>query len=129
MSLHRAALVTAAALVLSFAAADDITTDNATTFRLEYTILVVSAAWLCFLALNLVRRRHYVLGVMSLVALGSALWGQRAIRPGITPGLWPQYVVTMAAYGWFWVLCLILAWRARATSIESARSRNGGRRQ
>ena len=41
--LLRDAVVTIAALLLVFAAFDDITTDNATSFPLEYTILAASA--------------------------------------------------------------------------------------
>ncbi len=116
MPFLRDALVTAVALLLAFAAFDDITTDNATTFTLEYTLLVACAVWLSFVALNLVRQRHHVLGIISFAALAGALWGQRAIRPGSTPDMLPEFVVMTAVYGWFWALCLIMAWWARRPS-------------
>ena len=103
--------VTVAVLLLIFAAFDDITTDNATTFRLEYTILLACAGWLLVLALRLLRQRHYGLGAVSLLALASAVVAQRAIRPGITPGFWTEYVVATAVYVWFFVLSLLLLWR------------------
>ena len=55
---RRDALVTIAALLLGFAAFDDITTDTATSFPLEYTTLAVAAIWLVFIAVRLMRRRR-----------------------------------------------------------------------
>ena len=104
-------LLTAVVLLLVFAAFDDITTDNDTDFRFEYSILIASAAWLLFLALRLVRHQQPVLGGISLAALAAGLWGQHGIGPGIVPGLWPEYVVTTGAYIWFWALTLVLLWR------------------
>jgi hypothetical protein len=40
------AAITLVALLLVFAAFDDITTDNAATFRVEYTFLIGSPPWL-----------------------------------------------------------------------------------
>jgi hypothetical protein len=102
---------TFAALLLAFAAFDDITTDNATTFRTEYTLLVGCAAWLALVAIRLLRTRHMVLGGISVVALSSAVWAQRAIGPGITPGFWPEYIVATASYLWFAALAFVLIWR------------------
>jgi hypothetical protein len=108
--------ITVVALLLVFAAFDDITTDNATTFRVEYTFLVGCAGWLLFVAYSLIRGGHRTLGFASVVALASALWAQRVIQPGIVPGLQPEHIVTTTAYLWFWALAgttLWLAWRAR----------------
>jgi hypothetical protein len=115
VSLLAAGAVTVAVLLLSFAAFDDITTGNETDFRLEYAALLVSAAWLFFVAFRLIRASRWVLGVISLVALAGALLGQREIRPGITPGLWPAYVVTTTAFIWFFAVAVVLfvsGWRA-----------------
>lgn len=107
----RDGLVTVGVLLLVFAAFDDITTDNATSFPLEYTILIACAGWLLFLALRLMRQRHNALGVVSLLALVSGVVAQRAIRPGITPGFWTEYVVATAAYLWFVAISALLLWR------------------
>ena len=104
--LPRDAVVTIAALLLVFAAFDDITTDNATSFPLEYTILAASAVWLLFIAVRLMRHGHGLLGGISLLALASAVWGQRA------GGFKPEYVAVMTAYGWFCALSLAILWRA-----------------
>lgn len=109
------AAITVVALLLVFAALDDITTDHAMTFRLEYTFLGGSAAWLLFVAWSLVRAGHRTFGYASLVALASALWALSGIRPGIVPALRPEFVVMATAYVWFWFLAcamLWLAWRA-----------------
>ena len=48
-------IVTLAAIFLTFLAFDDITTDNATSFRFEYTALVVCAAWASILTVRLAK--------------------------------------------------------------------------
>ena len=104
--LPREAVVTIAALLLVFAAFDDITTDRATSFPLEYTTLIASAVWLLFIAGRVMRHGHGLLGGISLLVLAGAGWGQRAA------GLKPEYVAVMTAYGWFCALSLAMLWRA-----------------
>src|SRR5690349_933855 len=111
--LRRDAAVTIAGLLLVFAAFDDITTDNATSFPLEYTILVVAAAWLLSIAGRLILHDHRLVGGISLLVLAGAVWGQRAVGPGVVwgqrgAGLKLEYVAVMAAYGWFWALSLAM---------------------
>jgi hypothetical protein len=115
VALLRDGAVTFAVLLLSFAAFDDITTGNETDLRLEYGALLVCTGWLLFVTFRLIRASHRVLGAISSVALAGALWGQREIGPGITPGPWPAYVLTAAAFLWFIVVAvalLVLGWRA-----------------
>ena len=124
--LRRDAVVTIAALLLVFTAFDEITTDNATSFPLEYTILVVSAVWLLFIAGRLMRHGHGLLGGISLLALACAVWGQRAVGPGVVwgqraVGFEPEYVAVMTAYGWFCALSLAMLWRARRESPGGVR--------
>ena len=57
-------------LLLSWLALDDITTDNANTFPLEYTILVLAGMWFVALGVSLVAKRRYLLAVLSLMAVG-----------------------------------------------------------
>jgi len=57
-------------LLLSWLALDDITTDNANTFPLEYTILVLAGMWFVALSVSLVAKRRYLLAVFSLMAVG-----------------------------------------------------------
>jgi hypothetical protein len=58
----RDGLISLAALFLAYAALDDITTDNATSFPVEYTLLIACAAWFAFLAARMIRRRYRTLG-------------------------------------------------------------------
>ena len=53
-------LISCGALLLAYAALDDITTDTATSFTFEYAMLAVCAAWFTWLGVQLVlrRRRH-----------------------------------------------------------------------
>ena len=86
-------------------------------FRLSTHILVASAVWLLFIAVRLMRHGHGLLGGISLLALASAVWGQRAVGPGVVwgqraAGFKPEYVAVMTAYGWFCALSLAMLWRA-----------------
>jgi hypothetical protein len=106
-------------LLFAFAAFDDITTDNATSFRIEYTALALCAVWLGFVAVRLLRLGHRTLGIASLTVLAGAAWGQSAIGRGISPGFWPGYVVTTAAFLWFLALViglLVQGFRARRSA-------------
>lgn len=110
LTFFRDGTITFVVLLLVFAAFDDITTDNATAFPVEYSILVACAAWLLFVAWGLLRNRHRFFGGMSVLAVAAAVWAQRAIGPGSVPGLWPEYVVITGTYLWFCALSLTLLW-------------------
>lgn len=57
-------------LALSWLALDDITTDNATRFRAEYTMLVLAGLWFAWLGVALLRRGRAAIGAVSLAAVG-----------------------------------------------------------
>jgi hypothetical protein len=57
-------------LLLLWLALDDITTDNANAFPLEYTILVLAGVWFVALGVSLVAKRRYLLALVSLLAVG-----------------------------------------------------------
>jgi hypothetical protein len=70
-------VVSLGVLLLTWLAGDDITTDNASSFRVEYTMLVLAAVWFAALGIALVRRGRVVAGVASLAAVGlgvAACW-------------------------------------------------------
>lgn len=109
------AVITIGVVLLAFAAFDDITTDNATTFTVEYAGLATSGAWLLVLAMRLLREGRISLGVASLVALAAWIWGVRGIGPGTVASSEAHVVATTAALAWFAVLSvtlLVLGWRA-----------------
>jgi hypothetical protein len=106
-------VITAVVLVLVFAALDDITTDNATAFPMEYSILIISGGWLLYVIARLWRSGHRVLGTVSALALVVGVWAQRALVFDVMPGLWTEYVVLLVAYLWFWVLSGALLWLGR----------------
>lgn len=95
--------VTLAAMALAFLAIDDITTDNATRFRAEYTILVVCLSWLMFIAGRLWRSGSRRTSVLTVASLAVAAWmtagGIGHKRDGGWPVFWPQYL----ALTWAWV--------------------------
>ena len=101
-------LLTAGALLLVYAAFDDITTDNATSFRVKYSLLAVCGAWLLFLATRLLAARRRVLGSVSVAALAVALWAQFTIGLGVAPGWVTPYVLFWVAFLWFWIVSATL---------------------
>jgi hypothetical protein len=112
--LRRDGALTILALLLSFAAFDDITTGNETDFTTEYVAALACSVWLLVLSIRLMRRGHYVLACASLLALAGAFWAQSAIQPGITPGFWPEHIVVAGAFLWFAMLAfqlLVFGWR------------------
>jgi hypothetical protein len=106
----RDGVITGVALLLTFAAFDDITTDNATTFLVEYSMLFACGAWLAFVALRLLRTGRPLVGGLSATAILMAVWALRAIGPGVVPGFWLEYVVISGAYLWFWCVSAMLLW-------------------
>jgi hypothetical protein len=108
--------ITVAVVLLAVAALDDITTDNATAFPLERSMLVGSGLWFLLLASRLWRQGHRTLGVLSLTFLTGAALAQPWVGQGIapTPLAYLAYLVTVAALAWFLVVAGVLAaivWR------------------
>lgn len=101
-------VVTLAVVILAFLAFDDITTDNATSFTVEYFLLLAGAIWCLIVAVSLIGMRHFVLGGACVLVLAAAVWGQRSVGPGTIPSWQPGYVATVAALGWFLVLSVWL---------------------
>ena len=95
--------VTLAAMVLAWLALDDITTDNATRFPVEYTILVVCGAWLLLVAWQLFRSGSRTNAAITVVSLAAAAWmaagGIGHKRDGGWAVFWPQYLPLT----WAWI--------------------------
>lgn len=103
-----AGLATLAAAGMAYLAFDDITTDNATSFTVEYLVLAGCAAVCLWVAIGLTRRRRRILGTVSLLMLAGALLGQRGIGPGTVPGWRAEYLATVGALIWFLALSVVL---------------------
>ena len=95
--------VTLAAMALAWLALDDITTDNATRFPAEYSMLAVAGAWLLFIAWQLWRsgsRANSMLTIASLAAATlMAAGGIGHKRDGGWAVFWPQYIPLT----WAWI--------------------------
>ena len=100
-------LRTLAALVLTFMAFDDITTDHSTSFRVEYTLLFACAVWGGVLIVRLVRRGRIALASVCTVLLLAVLWGQQSIGPG-KRAIWPGHAVASAAFLGFLMVAIYL---------------------
>lgn len=115
-SLTSTGLLTLVVVALAFAAFDDITTDNATRFPLEYAMLLGAAAWCVAVAAWLFRTGYHILAILSLLAVTGAVWGGRAVGAR-TPGLELEHMTMWAALVWFFALSiLLLAWGVRNRS-------------
>ena len=111
--LLRDAAVTLAAVLLAFAAFDDITTDSATTFTFEWAGLAICGVWLGIVSWRLLRSGHQGLGFVSVVVLAAAAGAGSTIRPGTGP-FRIEYLITLAGLLWFLGLVgmlTALAWR------------------
>ena len=106
------AAVTIALVVLAWLALDDITTDNSTGFKPEYTLLAAGGAWCLFLAYDLLKQGYRRLGTTSMVAVASAVWvasdGLGHKRDGGWSVFWPEYTVMLVAWLWFLALAIVL---------------------
>jgi hypothetical protein len=108
------AALTFAAVMLAFAALDDITTDKDASFAFERFALAACAVWLFMVAWRLVHGGHRLLGVVSVSILVASAAAQPAIGPGTDPFKF-EYLVTVAGLVWFLGLAGMLvglAWRA-----------------
>jgi peptidoglycan/LPS O-acetylase OafA/YrhL len=105
------AAITLATVLLAYAAFDDITTDNATTFTFEWVALAACAVWLLVVCWRLLRSEHRWLGAISVVVLIAAAGAGSTIRPGTGP-FEIEYLTTIAGLLWFLALVGILAGQA-----------------
>lgn len=101
-SLAAEATLTLVAMFIAFLALDDITTDNATGFRPEYSLLALAGAWLLVFVVQLWRNGRSSLAVISLVFLIAAAWvimdGIGHERDGGWIAFWPEYSTVTAAW-------------------------------
>jgi hypothetical protein len=108
------ALLTVPALYLVWAAFHDIAHGEAD-LTVEHTILVLCAAWFLFLAVILVRVKHRLLGLISVMAVGAGLWGQGVVGSAPAGSVSPRSIAIVAAFLWFLLLAArlgFLSWRA-----------------
>jgi hypothetical protein len=101
-------VVTLVAIVLAFLAFDDITTDNSTSFRVEYTFLLACVVWGIILIVRLARRGRSTLAGACTGLLLAVLWGQQRIGPGTRASWQPQYVAATAAFAGFLLVAIYL---------------------
>jgi hypothetical protein len=112
-------------LAFSWLALDDITTDNAVRFPLEYTMLVLAGVWFSVLgAWLLVAKRRTVAGVGSLVAIVVGVVAFWSLPHHYQPPSAVNYM-GYAPLAWFLALAVwLVAARDRSTG-GVAHSRTG----
>jgi hypothetical protein len=107
----RDAALTLAAVLLAFAAFDDITTDAAATFTAEWTGLAVCGVCLAFVSWRLLRSAQPWLGSLSIVAVIAGVAAGSTIQPGTGPFSF-EYLLTVAVLLWFLGLSAMMAAQA-----------------
>jgi len=114
--------ITVVVVFFAVAALDDITTDNATAFPLERSMLVGAGVWFLLLASRVWRQGHRVLGVLSLGLLAIAALGEPLVGPSRIPTQFGYlgYFAILAALVWFLALAGILAGFAWRTARHPA---------
>ncbi len=117
--LLRDAAFTLATVLLAYAAFDDITTDRATTFTVEWVGLAMCGVWLLILSWRLLRGEHRWLGSVSVVALVAAVGAGSAIGPDTGP-FQIEYLTTIAGLFWFLGLVGILTSQALRRADRTA---------
>jgi hypothetical protein len=108
------AAITFLAVLLAFAALDDITTDRDTSFAFERLALAGCAGWFLFVARQLWQRGQRMLGLVSvgLVALAAILHPAigTVLAPNPSSFLAPvAHLATVAAMAWFLLVAGMLA--------------------
>lgn len=121
-ALLRDGLISFGAIFLAYGALDDITTDNATSFPVERTMLVCVGAFFVYLAFRLWQERHRIIAVISLAMVGLAAWVQPWIGTRTTPSRFEifAYLATITGLAWFLfvaVFLVSLAWRLRKSVV------------
>ena len=119
----RAGIITIVAVILAFAALDDITTDNATSFVVERTLLVICTMWFAHVSLRTRRRGRRALGNVSIGLTVAFALAQTTIGQGTVPSRWVEYLVALGTLVWFAILAGILVWSDRRPGIQSATGR------
>ena len=105
-------------LVFSWLALDDITTDNATTFIVEYSLLVICGAWFAAVAIWLLARRRVMAGIVSLAALSLAVVAFRPLPHHYAPAS-PVNYLGLFSLAWFLGLSVWMAAR-RAGAVKTS---------
>jgi peptidoglycan/LPS O-acetylase OafA/YrhL len=100
-------------LVLSWLALDDITTDNATTFRVEYAMLVLAGLWFAWLGVALIRKGRAAAGAVSLAAVGLGVIAFWSLPHHYQPASMVN-LLGLAPLAWFLGLSIWLAAGSRS---------------
>jgi hypothetical protein len=118
--MFRDAALTFVAVVLAFLAFDDITTDRASSFLVERSVLAGCGLWFASLALRFVQQGRRALGLLSLGIVVAAAVAQRRIGPGTIPDMAPEYLATVLALAWFLLVSGMLAVQATRSAARHA---------
>ncbi len=95
--------VSVVVLLLTWAALDDITTDNANSFPFEYSLLVLSGIWFGSVAVYLLGRRRALAGVTSAAAVAVGVVAYWSLPHHHAPASWVNQL-GLFPLAWFLVL-------------------------
>ena len=104
----RDAVITFVAVVLAFAALDDITTDRDTSFTFERVALAGCAAWFLFVAGRFWQQGQRVPAMLSFALVAVGAFANPAIGQDRAPNQL-AYLATIAGLAWFLLVAGMLA--------------------
>jgi hypothetical protein len=102
--------LTLAAVLLAFAALDDITTHHGASFYGERTALVVCGMWFVIAGRRMSLYGSRPIGILSIAVAAAAAVAQFAIVPGTVPALQISYLFSVLGLVWFTLLSAVLLW-------------------
>ena len=100
--------ITLAAVLMAYAAFDDITTDDAATFTVEYIILIFCTSWILFVSIILLIKRKLIIGTASFAVLAVVIWGQQTIGPATIAGFKTGHIAMLTSLGWFFCISIFM---------------------
>ena len=110
-------------LVLSWLALDDITTDNANEFPLEYAILVAAGIWFAALGASLIAMRRVLAGIFSLAAVAAGVAAFWSLPHHYQPASFLN-LLGFVPLAWFLGLAVwLVAGRARVSRAQGLPAR------
>jgi len=119
--LLRDAAITAGAVLLTFGALDDITTDNATGgFLPERIALFACTGWFLFAAWRVMQAGYRHFGRLSIAVAATAAVAQWVVRRDNVPSVRIAYLVAIFGLVWFAILSAFLAWRGLERAVRNS---------
>ena len=106
--------------LLSWAALDDITTDTANAFPVEYTLLLLAGMWFAGVGVSLIAARRWLTGTFSIVAVAVGVVAFWSLPHHYGPASFVNQLGWIPVLWFLGLAVWMLAARRRATAPATA---------